>query len=202
MRTRIGVLLFVTLCTTPMFAQMGELGLWVATSQVGETRDEDVLIDFDNARGFGISLNQYWGSFSGELAATALTQEGRLTAEDIDDIDIGDLDLIPITGTLQYHFAKGSRVSPYIGGGIAYILADDLQSDDLEFLDIGTVEIQDELTWALQAGLDFNFSERFGIGVDAKYIAYTPESASADDDEPIDLDLNPVIISAGVKFRW
>lgn len=202
MRHRVIVFLLVALCSTPMFAQMGEVGLWLATSQVGETRDQDVLVEFDNARGFGVSLNQYWGSLSGELSATALTQSGKITADGFDDIDVGDLDLIPITATLQYHFAKGARVSPYIGGGIAYILADELKSDDLEFLDIGTVEIQDEVTWAAQAGLDINFSERFAIGVDAKYIAYTPESATAGDDEPVDLDLNPIIFSAGVKFRW
>lgn len=202
MRLRILMLLTVALCSTPMFAQMGELGLWVATSQVDETREDDVLVTFDDARGFGISLNQYFGSFSGELAATALTQSGKITADGVDDIDIGDLDLLPITATLQYHFAKGARVSPYIGGGLAYILADDLNSDDLDAIDIGTVEIDDELTYAAQAGLDINFTPRFAIGVEAKYIAFTPESATAGDDEPVDLELNPIIFSAGVKLRW
>jgi len=185
-----------------MFAQMGELGLWVATSQVDETRDDDVLVTFDDARGFGISLNQYFGSFSGELAATALTQSGKITADGVDDIDIGDLDLLPITATLQYHFAKDARISPYIGGGLAYILADDLSSDELDAIEIGTVEIDDELTYAAQAGLDINFTPRFAIGVEAKYIAFTPESATAGDDEPVDLELNPIIFSAGVKLRW
>lgn len=202
MRLRILMLLTVALCSTPMFAQMGELGLWVATSQVDETRDDDVLVTFDDARGFGISLNQYFGSFSGELAATALTQSGKITADGVDDIDIGDLDLLPITATLQYHFAKDARISPYIGGGLAYILADDLSSDELDAIEIGTVEIDDELTYAAQAGLDINFTPRFAIGVEAKYIAFTPESATAGDDEPVDLELNPIIFSAGVKLRW
>jgi outer membrane protein W len=202
MRFRSSFFILLILAATPIFAQNAELGLWVATSQVGDTDEIEASIEFDNGLGFGVSLNQYWGNLSGELSATALSQEGRITSEALADIDIGDLDIIPITATLQFHFARRSAFSPYIGGGVAYILADDLQSEDLDVFEIGPVEVQDEFTWALQAGADINLSSRFAIGLDVKYIAYTPESAAEGEQDPIDLDLNPLIYSAGIKLRF
>ena len=205
MRSRLYLLLLITMCATPLFAQNGEFGIFVATSQVGDTDEEEANLEFDNGLGYGVSLNTYWGNISGELAATALSQEGRISSEELSDIELGDLDLIPITATLQFHFLKGSAFSPYIGGGAAYILADDLESDDLDIIEIGPVEIQDEFTWALQGGANINLSQSLAIGLDVKYIAYTPESNpvnDADDSDAIDLDLNPLIFSAGLKFRW
>lgn len=201
MRSRLALFCLVALCSAPVFAQNGELGLWVAASQVGDTRDDEANLAFDNGLGFGISLNQYWGNISFELGATALTQEEEISADTIDDIEIGDLDLIPITAMLQLHFLRNSAFSPYIGAGAAYILADDLSSGEL--IEVGPIEIEDEFTWALQAGVNINLSRSLAIGLDAKYISYTPGAAPAENrDDEIDLDLNPLIFSAGVKFRW
>jgi outer membrane protein len=136
-----------------------------------------------------------------EVGATALSQSGEISNDALDDIEIGDLDIIPITATLQFHFLKESAFSPYIGGGVAYILADDLDSGDL--IEVGPIEIEDEFTWALQAGANINLSRSFAIGLDAKYISYTPGAAPEENrEDEIDLDLNPLIFSAGVKFRW
>ena len=209
MRYRVMTLCLVALCSTPLFAQSGEIGVFLSMSQVGDTTEEGAALAFDNGRGFGASLNTYFGALSLELAATALTQEGSISFDDIDDIDevdFGDMDIIPITGTLQFHFLKGATVSPYIGAGLAYILADDVEVPDFEGIEIGNVEIADELTWVAQAGIDFNFSPKFGIVIDGKYLAYTPEARSAiedgSDDDAFDLDLNPLVFSGGVKFRW
>ncbi len=201
MRSRITVFCLVALCSAPVFAQSGELGLWVAASQVGDTRDDEANLEFDNGLGFGVSLNNYFGNLSVEVGATALSQSGEISSDAFEDIDAGDLDIIPITATLQFHFLKESGFSPYIGGGAAYILADDLDSD--EFIEVGPIEIEDEFTWVLQAGANINLSPSFAIGLDAKYISYTPGAAPEENrEDELDLDLNPLIFSAGVKFRW
>ena len=187
----------------PVAAQSSEFGVVLAQSRVGETDAEEVVLEFDNGDGFGISFNHYFSdTLSLEFSATMLSHDGNVT-DGTNTFDPGTLDVIPIVGTVQFHFARRSMLSPYIGGGLAYIMADDLQSADLDDVGIGDVEVESAVTWAVQAGLDINLSERFAIAVDGKYTGYTPNSApSGIDFEETELDLNPLIISAGVKLRW
>jgi outer membrane protein W len=202
MKRSLGLWIVLALAATPLAAQSSEFGIWLAQSRVGETDEEEALLEFDNGDGYAVSYNKFFGALSLELSATSLEHDGRLEAPGA-VFDVGSLDIVPIVATLQFHFARGGRVSPYIGGGLAYIMADDLQSDDLDLVDIGPVEVDDALTWAVQAGLDINLSERFAIAVDGKYTGYTPDAApTRDPEDSIELDLNPLIISAGIKFRW
>jgi outer membrane protein len=205
MKRSFGLVIILALVALPAAAQSSELGLWIAQSRVGETDEDEAVLEFDTGDGFGVSYNKFFGNaLSLELSATTLEHDGELSAEGIEEaFDAGSLDIIPIVATIQFHFARNSVVSPYVGGGLAYIMADNLESEDLDRVEIGPVEVDDALTWAVQAGLDINISPRFGIGVDAKYTGYTPDAAPTDfPDDAIELDLNPLIISAGVKFRW
>lgn len=200
MKRSLGLWILLALAAMPLAAQSSEFGVWLAQSRVGETDEDEAVLEFDNGDGFGVSYNQYFGNaLSLELSATALEHDGNISVEGENVLDIGSLDIVPIVATIQLHFARGGRVSPYIGGGLAYIMADDLAGGDVEEV----VEIDNAITWAAQAGLDININQRFAIGVDAKYTGYTPDAAAADQpSDSIELDLNPLIISAGVKFRW
>lgn len=107
-----------------------------------------------------------------------------------------------VVGTVQWHAARRGRLWPYVGVGVAYVMADDLHSDDLDLVGIGKVKVDSKVTWAAQAGLDIGIGERYAIGVDAKYLAYKPESRGEGDEETQALDLNPLVFSAGFKIRW
>jgi outer membrane protein len=196
----------LALAALPAAAQTSELGLWISQSRVGETDDEEAVLEFDNGDGFGVSYNHFFGNaLSLEISATRLSHDGNLRdSSGAIEFDAGSLDITPIVGTIQFHFGgTGGIVSPYVGGGVAYIMADDLDPEDIDGVEFGPAEVDDAITWAVQAGVDFNIGERFAIGVDAKYTGYTPDAASADfPDDSLELDLNPLIISAGFKIRW
>lgn len=200
MKRSLGLWILVALAAMPLAAQSSEFGVWLAQSRVGETDEDEAVLEFDNGDGFGISYNQYFGNaLSLELSAMALEHDGNISVDGEDVFDIGSLDIVPVVATIQLHFGRGGRVSPYVGAGLAYIMADDLGGGVLDQV----VEVDDSITWAAQAGLDININRRFAIGVDAKYTGYTPDAAAADDpSDRIKLDLNPLIISAGLKFRW
>ena len=203
MRTtfRLGVVML--LFAFSMNAQAGEIGLWIATSQVGETLVDESEISFDNGEGFGISFNHFWTpNLSTEFAATPLKHDGTIEVGEFPTFDLGSLDIIPVTATAQWHFARGGRFSPYVGAGISYVMADDIESDDLRSIGVDKVEVDSKVGWLAQAGIDIGLSERFAVAVDAKYIPYSPESTDPADPEPVKLDLDPLVISAGVKFRW
>ncbi len=203
MRTPFGLALVIALVALPTAAQSNDFGVWVATSQIGDTTVEDSEVAFDNGDGFGVSYNHFWTrNVSTELSAIALSHDGEITVTGTSAFDIGSLDLLPITATAQWHFARGARVSPYLGAGVSYVMADDLESDDLRLIGIDKVEVDSDVGWVGQAGVNIALTPRFAFGVDAKYIRYRPDSAAAGDDEAVRLDLDPLVFSAGVKFRW
>lgn len=190
--------------TVPLTAQSNDIGLWIAGARIGDTTDQTATLSFDDARGFGASINHYWSShLSTELAATALKSErGRISLGNVDILDMGELKLTPITAALQFHLAPpASRFDVYAGGGAAYVLTDDLNSSDLDLSGIGTVHIEDGATWMANAGATFNIGPRFGVGVDAKYIPFRPDS-TVDAPESLHLDLKPLVLSAGVRIRF
>jgi outer membrane protein len=205
MRLRTAILSILVLVTTTTLtaADSHQIGVFAATSQIGDTSDDDgAEIAFDNGEGFGASLTCFYGRhFAVEAAATALKHDGVINAGGQTVLGIGSLDIIPITATAQWHLARDARVSPYVGAGVAYVLADDLESEDLDLAGIGTVNVDNEVTWTAQAGVNVNLTRRFAVALDAKYIAYQPKSAPEDGDE-VELDLNPIVFSAGVKIRF
>jgi outer membrane protein len=205
-RTLLNVTLFLTLAVIalPAAAQHhNDLGLWVAASTTSETVDGDASLAFEDGRGFGLSLNHFWTShLSTELGATALSYDGTIEIGNVEALDLESLDVIAVTGVAQWHFGgAGARIRPYVGGGVAYVMADDLESNDLDLADIGTVEIDSAVGWVANAGATFALTPRIGIGVDAKYISYRPDSAPAGG-EAVELELDPIVVSAGIRFRF
>jgi len=203
MRTRLALAALLLLAASlPLAAQSNDLGLWVAAAQIGDTSADGSTIKFDDGRGFGASLNHFWTDhLSTELGATALkSDDGGIFVDRQRLFATGELKMIPITATVQWHFGRHARFDPYVGGGVAYVLTDDLEGDELSPV-VGKVEIDDGTGWTIGAGATFNFSNRLGIGVDAKYIRFRPDSAPPGG-ETVRLDLDPLVVSAGVRLRF
>jgi outer membrane protein len=132
-----------------------------------------------------------------------LSHDGRIALTGVNAFDVGSLDLTPITATVQWHFAQRTALlAPYVGAGISYVMADDIASDDLRLIGIERVEIDSGVALAGQAGLDIALGRGFAVAVDAKYIRYRPDSAPPGDPETLELELDPLIFSAGLKLRW
>lgn len=202
--------LTLTLVASPLMAQI-DVAVWGSWLEPqGDNVFEDPVdpgagteLEFDRAAGFGISANLHWGSrLSTELAAYAVSADTEITTSGGPVFDLGSLDLTPITATLQFHFNRGGFVDPYIGAGAGYILANDLSSDDLDALEIGDIEIDDEITWLLNAGLDFGFTPNFGVVVDAKYLEFEPASRAVGDLEDTDIAIDPLLLSLGLRWRY
>lgn len=203
MRTSFRLGIVIAFFTLSLNAQSNDIGVWIATSQVGDTNIDESKIAFDNGEGFGVSFNHFWTpKLSTEFSATALSHEGEVTINGTPAFDLGSLDLIPLTATVQLHFARSALLSPYIGAGVSYVMADDMESENLEAVGIDRIETDSKVGWVAQAGLNIGLTPRFAVAVDAKYIAYSPDSATPGDPESVPLELDPLVFSAGVKFRW
>lgn len=182
-------------------AQQNELGVFISTSQLDENEIEDAgdifEIDFEEDMGFGVLYNRYWfGGFSTEFAYQRLGADLTLSFEDVTE-EIGDLDLDILSATGQLHFLRGGLLSPYIGGGVAYISgqAGSIDQDELEDTDL-----EKELEFLVNAGLNLRLGRSFALFLDGKYIMY--EARAEGDPEDESLDLNPLIIAGGIKLRF
>jgi outer membrane protein W len=180
---------------------MNELGVFISTSQFenSQIRDAgDVFdVEFDEDMGVGLLYNRFWtNSFSTELAYQRLGADLTVRFQDV-ATQLGDLDLDVLSATAQFHFGRRSILSPYIGAGVAYISgeagfidADELQSADL----------RSEVEFLANAGLNLNLGRSFAIFLDGKYILYEARGRGDSADDAV--EINPLIIAGGIKWRF
>ena len=193
----LSLLLFPLVAT----AQQNEFGVFISTSQFDESEIEDAgdifEVDFEEDMGFGVLYNRFWvGGFSTEFAYQRLGADLTLSFEDVAE-DVGELDLDVLSATGQLHFMRGGLLSPYIGGGVAYISgeAGSIDQDEIEATDL-----ESELEFLVNAGLNLRLGRSFGLFLDGKYIMYEARGEGDPDEEA--LELNPLVIAGGVKWRF
>lgn len=207
MKRAVLLLLSIAVTAIPLSAQGVDIGLWaVHTTLQGENRiDEvdDVSIEFDENIGYGVTADIAWNNLlSTEIGVYGFDADGSINLGFLDEtVDLGSLDVMPVTLTLRAHFG-GDRFDGYVGAGAAYAMFENLRSDDLAFGGTEFIEIDEELTWLANAGFSVRLGEGFALGLDAKWI---PLEADAIDDQGIEeltLELDPLMISAGLILRF
>ncbi|MCA1732332.1 MAG: outer membrane beta-barrel protein [Acidobacteria bacterium] len=206
MKTLNIALLLVLVAALPALAQnpvdINVFASWVDAQ--GETIfDEGPETNFESGDGFGVSVNWFWGrNLSTELSASALTIDAGLDLGGEPFVDLGSIDLTPISLTLQYHFARDSVIDPYLGVGAAWVLVEDLESADLDRLYGAALEADDEFTYVLNAGLGIRLTQSFGLYLDGKYMPLEIATRAAGDTYDTDLQIDPMIVSAGIRLRF
>ena len=202
MTKRISILvLFLLFLPLTAAAQNNELGVFISTSQFDDSEIQDAGdvfdVEFDEQMGVGLLYNRFWiGGFSTELAYQRLGADLTLSLDDVSE-DIGELDLDVLSATAQLHFARGSMISPYIGGGVAYISG---EAGSIDANELDTVDLENELEFLANAGLTVGLGRSFALFLDGKYIVYEARGEGDPDDEA--LELNPLVISGGIKLRF
>lgn len=195
------------LCAAPLAAQERsvEFTLWgsMVEMQGDSTLADTFETDFDSGSGFGLSAGFFLTErFAVELAAFSLSADASFSHPDIGEFDMGEAELFPISLGVQFHFAGQGRFDPYVGAGAAYVLVDDFESDDLTNLGVGTVEADDEVTYYVNAGLGFMFTDGFGLALDARYIPFESTTTASVAPGEEDIEFTPLVYSAGLRFRF
>ena len=197
-------LVLLVLCV-PAFAQERDVEWTIWASQVDMEGDSDLgdfTLEADDGNALGLSANvgiNRW--FSVEGSVFAMRSDAILGFEGA-ELDLGSVDLVPFTLGGQLHFLGDSRIDPYIGAGGAYIIADDLNSNDLDILGLGRIELDNELTYYLNAGVGVRIAGGFGVAIDARQFQYEPSSRSTATGVEQDLDLSPRLLSVGLRLRF
>ncbi len=141
-------------------------------------------------------------NWSAELILGTTNHDVEAIGTSAEDIDLGDVWLLPPTLSAQYHFT-GGKLKPYLGAGINYTFFYNV--DDGPTAD--EVEYENSFGFDLQAGLDYALNEKWFLNLDAKKLflqtdvtvnATTALGATVG----ADVDINPWILGFGVGVKF
>ena len=125
----------------------------------------------------------------------------------VGDQNLGEVNLLPPTLTLQWHFNPDQTFDPYIGAGINYTHVLDR---NLKFSSgplTGTKIKIDSDSWGFvaQAGFDINLKDGWLINADVKYVTIDTDVKAKIGGQwtKIDsLDINPWVFGIGIGKRF
>jgi len=154
--------------------------------------------------GFGYTAGISAGYFITEKISTELGFEYKSNSITtfVDNVeDNGDYASNFIYLNAFYNFRSGQLFNPYIGIGLSLIeeIDIDLNSNDTaSFSDSGNIGFQGI------AGLDFNFSEKWALNFEMKYVTFSDFDMEEELSDRMlrGLSYNPFIVNIGVKYRF
>lgn len=217
MKRAFGILLVAVFGSVPAFAQGRVVDVmahasWVDVSGEGAIdfdQLDDPLVSFDADQGWGLGANLFIGGrFSLEIAAATVNPEVSIDPVNspIPGFAAGDMQMIPITGVAQFHFAPNGAFDPYVGFGVAYVLFDDVDDPrNLDDVEIRSIDFDDDYGTVINAGLTFAVTRAIGINLDAKYVPTDAKARVRFTDgagDELEIDINPLILSAGIRVMF
>ncbi len=134
---------------------------------------------------------------------------GLAAGATVSNKNLGEVNLLPPTLTLQWHFNPDQTFDPYVGAGVSYVRAMD-RSLRADIADGSTRSIhisRDAFGPAIQAGFDYNLENKWLINFDVKKIWFdtkvTLDLNQNGDYKKIDnLDIDPWVISVGFGKKF
>ena len=114
--------------------------------------------------------------------------------------------VLPPTLTLQYHFAPEAKIRPYVGAGINYTIFYSEKASDALQTAVGPtdVSLKSSFGYALQAGVDFDLSEKVFLNLDVKYIDMTTRATLTSGAlvNDVNVKINPFVFGIGIGTRF
>ncbi len=124
------------------------------------------------------------------LASTPFTHTisatGALSGE------VAEVKQLPPTFSIQYHFTPKSNLRPYVGAGINYTIFFDEQATAV----ISSIDLDNSLGLAAQAGIDIDFTKNWFFNADLRYINI--ETTATTDIGSVDVTIDPWVLSLGI----
>jgi outer membrane protein len=86
--------------------------------------------------------------------------------------ELGTTKVLPPIVTAVYHFPVHPRIRPYGGAGLSYVYAYDTKVTNSVLTEVAEpqIEIDPDLAWVLQAGVDLRLWKRLYFTFDAKFV--------------------------------
>jgi len=134
-----------------------------------------------------------------ELILATTNHDAVAVGSVLGDVPLGDVQLLPPTLTLQYHFPLGGRVKPYIGAGINYTFFFDATPAGGA---VTALSFSNDVGIALQAGVDIAIDDHWLINIDVKKLWLDTKATINNGAIIANIDVDPWIIGVGLGYRF
>lgn len=134
--------------------------------------------------------------FTPHIAAELILTYPQKHKVRLDGAAIGTFKHLPPTLNLQYHFAPGATISPYLGAGVNFT-----RISSVKLLD-GAGDLESN-SWglSLQAGVDLRINEHWSINADIKKVNLRSD-VFVGGARASHLKVDPVLFGLGVGYRF
>lgn len=121
------------------------------------------------------------------------------------NVDLGSVNLLPPTLTLQYHFASSNETvfRPYLGAGLNYTIF----YNDKPGKQVAGVSYDNALGYAAQIGFDLKLTECLFLNLDVKKlflktdVTVDASNLAAGLSIPASVDINPWLLGFGIGMK-
>jgi outer membrane protein len=173
------------------------------TADGGFTLDIDITYMFTRHIGAELLLDlssEHDVAPDGTLGATLATATGFTGG------DLLTSRVLPPSLLLQYHFLPASKIRPYLGAGVNFTLFfDEDTTSAANAAGFSSVEMDESVGFALQAGADFELNKDWFMNVDVKYIDISTTASFKHTTlgrTKVDVDIDPFVFGIGVGRRF
>lgn len=153
----------------------------------------DVENDVMPTLGFTYFVSDHW-AVEAILGATQhqISAQGPGT-----DIEVHNTWVLPPVVTLQYRPNPNGQISPYVGAGVNAMIF--FSGDDQNGF---TVDLDNGLGWAVQAGADVQLTGPWGLNLDVKKVWFNTDATINGGALQSDVNLDPWVVSIGLTRRF
>ena len=138
-------------------------------------------------------------NIAAELILATTRHDVRDNGSTLGDVDLGRVSLLPPTLTAQWHFLPDDQVRPYVGAGLNYTIFYDESAPGGA---VTSINYENNIGYALQAGVDFGIDEHWGVNLDLKKIWLQSDVTLNGGAITADVDLDPWVFGLGVAYRF
>ena len=125
--------------------------------------------------------------------------EGNRQLKDLGIGAIGDVKYVPTYLTVNLFIDNTSAVTPYLGAGVAFnkFYDENAKPPGLD------VNLDSTFTPTFLAGVDMDFGVPVSVNFDVRYTLLDADAAfSGAIDETVEMEIDPVVFSLGVGYRF
>jgi outer membrane protein W len=181
------------------------IGVWgsVVAKVESTTVDANNGVNIDFASGWGSALSLGYGFtrvIEGEIGIADLRSTGRLDVYGTKALDLGKLEMRPVSAMLKVHPLCPGLIDIWVGAGGAWVWISDLESADLSTAGIGRVTVKSRAAFVAGLGADFQIAPHLWLGVEGRYLALKVDSHGVSGTNQ-EVTLNPIVVSAGFRLN-
>lgn len=168
-----------------------------SSGQVGNIAGSGVSVDSAESLIFNITYMIRDNIGLELLAALPFTHDVYATGSIAGLGKIAEVEHLPPTFSVQYHFSPRSNFRPYLGAGINYTTFTDEKAVGGT---VTSISLDDSWGLAVQAGFDVDVTQELFFNADVRYINI--ETTATTNVGNVDIDINPWVYSLAFGMRF